>query len=433
MTVEQIAGLGPALTGFLTSFAGCFFRRDVLAHFRAYCRGLLSDLPRKSVEPIALAAGSTVRSLQEFLNHLRWDQERMGDLIQQRIALRHGPIPGLPSGGATANPDDVGVIGLIDECGIPKKGKKTPGVQRQYCGASGKIDNCIVNVHLGYRNTATGFQSVIASDLYLPKSWVEDRAAGGARCRGAHIPDGLGYRPKTAIALDQVRRALGNGLRLDFLTFDEGYGKDPSFLFGLEKLGQCYVGEVPCNFRCWPVRPRYHSLRKEFAPKEVRNLCRWSKAFIYQPWQPMTISRQTAAPELWHVKAAQVYLRHPDTDRPTDRTYWLIVGWNKETDEHKYWLSNAPPATPLSRLLRVAFDRAAVEHLFRLAKTEVGMDHYEGRSYLGLMRHLVLCQLMLLFLAEQTTLLRGEKPPGPARPDAGAGRPGAQRPLPALA
>lgn len=90
MTSEQIADLGPALARFLASFAACFFRRDVLEHLGRYCRGLLSDLPRKSSEPMALAAGATVRSLQEFLAHLCWDQERMRNLIQQRIARRHG-------------------------------------------------------------------------------------------------------------------------------------------------------------------------------------------------------------------------------------------------------------------------------------------------------------------------------------------------------
>lgn len=431
MTSEQIAGLAPALTRFLSAFSACFSTRPVIEHLGRYCRGLLSDLPRKSAEPMALACGCAVRSLQEFLAHLRWDQGRMRDLIQQRIARRHAPVPGVPATG----PDGQAalVIGLIDECAQPKKGDKTPGVQRQYCGASGKIDNCIVNVHLGYLNNSGdsgggGFQALIDSDLYLPQSWADDRE----RCREAHIPDQVGHRPKTAIALDQVKRAIGNGLRFDFLTFDEGYGKEPAFLFNLEKLGQSYVAEVPCNFRCWPTKPKYHSLRKEFSTREARNAVRWCKAFTCQPWQAMTLPRKTTESQVWHVKAGQVHLRDQETRRPTDRTYWLVVAWNKETDQHKYWVSNAPPATPLKLLLKVAFSRAAVEHLFRVAKTEVGLDHFEGRSYLGLMRHMILCQLLLLFLAEETDRLRGEKP-GVGGPDARAGGPGPQHAVPALA
>ena len=420
MMPQEIAALGPALTVFLRGFEACFFRTEVLAHFRRYCRGLLSNLPRKSVEPIALDAGCAVRSLQEFLSHLRWDQARMRDLIQQRIAARIAPIPGSPRAAG-----DPGVIGLIDECGQPKKGKETPGVQRQYCGASGKIDNCIVNVHLAFLHHASNFKTLIDSDLFLPQSWSDDRP----RCRRAHIPDEVVYRPKTAIAAEQVRHALANGLRFDFFTFDEGYGKDPSFLFELEKLGQLYVGEIPANFRCWPTKPKYHSLRGEFAPKQVQNVVRFSPAFIYQEWQTMTIARQTLEPQSWEVKAAQVHLRDPATRRPTDRTYWLITGWNKETGEHKYWLSDAPPPTSLELLLKVAFSRAHVEHVLRVGKSEVGLDHYEGRSYLGLLRHLVLCQLVLLFLAEQTDRLRGEKPGA----DVGADGPGLEQPLPPLA
>src|SRR5208283_3025406 len=313
MTPEEIAGLGPALTSFLVSFECCFFRRDVMAHFRRYCRGLLSDLSRKSVEPIALACGCAVRSLQEFLSHLCWDQRKMRDLIQRRIAAAHAPAPGTPRAAG-----DPGVIGLIDECAQPKKGDQTPGVQHQYCGASGKLDNCIVNVHLAYLQSSTGFKTLIDSDLFLPQDWSDDRE----RCRTAHIPDDLVYRAKTAIALAQVRRALANGLRFDFFTFDEGYGKDPAFLFDLEGMGQLYVAEVPSIFRCWSTRPQYHSLRGEFAPKEVRNLARRGRAFIYQWSQTMTLERQTLGPQTWEVKAAQVYLRDPATGRPSERTYW---------------------------------------------------------------------------------------------------------------
>jgi SRSO17 transposase len=421
MTPAQIAGLGPQLTDFLRAFEGCFFRREVLAHLDRYCRGLLSDLPRKSVEPMALQAGCAVRSLQEFLTHLRWDQGRMRDALQRRVAASHTPAPG-----AARAPGDLGLVGLIDECAQPKKGGKTPGVQRQYCGASGKIDNCIVNVHLAC--LCGGFKALLDSDLYLPQSWADDPQ----RCNAAHIPEGLGCRPKTDIAARQVKRALGNGLRFDWLTFDEGYGKDPGFLFELEAMGQRYVAEVPASFRCWGAKPKYHSLRKEFATKEARNVVRWSKAFILEPWRVFTLARQTLGPQAWHARAAQVWLRDPKTKRPCDRTHWLIHAWNRRSGEHKYFVSDAPPTTELGLLLRVAFGRANVEHVFRVAKSEVGMDHYEGRSYLGLMRHLVLCQLVLLFLAEATDRLRGEKP-GLGGPDAGADGAGAQRLVRALA
>jgi SRSO17 transposase len=387
--------LAPALAAFLSTFHCCFGECRLLKHLAIYCRGLLSDLKRKSVEPIALAAGSTVRALQLFLTDRVWDHRRARDLLQQRIAALHAPPPGTPR-----SADDLGAIGLIDETSAPKKGEKTPGVQRQYCGARGKIENCIVTVHLGYSRSE--FKALLDSDLFLPQSWAEDRQ----RCREADIPDDLPYRPKTEIALAQVKHALGNGIQFDWLVFDEGYGKDPAFLFELDALGRTWIGEVPKNFRCWPIRPKYHSARKEYASKEVCNVARWSKLFIYQPWQAIAFPKQTVQPVIWDVKAAQVHL--VNQGKPTDRTYWLIVAWNRATDEYKYFVSNAPPRTPLDLLLKVAFRRADIEHLFRLGKDEVGLDHFEGRSYVGLMRHMILCQLVILFLAEQTRRLNAQ-------------------------
>jgi SRSO17 transposase len=395
MLPEQIVSLAPALTEFLGVFRNCFGECRLLDHFATYCRGLLSDLARKSVEPIALAAGCTVRALQMFLTDRVWDHLRLRDRLQQRLAALHAPVPGTPR-----RPDDLGVIGLIDETSVAKKGDQTPGVQRQYCGSSGKIDNCIVTVHLGYCHG--DFKTLLDSELFLPESWSDDRD----RCRQAGIPDDLPYRPKTAIAVDQVRRALGNGLHFDWLVFDEGYGKDPSFLFALDALGQTWIGEVPKNFRCWPTLPQYHSQQREFASKKVYNVARWSPAFIYQGWQAITFPRPTVEPTVWDIKSAQVYL--VQDGKPTDRTYWLIVAWNQATGEYKYFVSNAPPRTNVDLLLKVAFRRAQIEHLFRLAKNEVGLGHFEGRSYVGLMRHMILCQLIILFLAEQTQRLNAE-------------------------
>jgi SRSO17 transposase len=378
-------------------------------HFATYCRGLLSSLHRKSVEPIALAAGSTVRALQMFMTDRVWDHLRLRDRLQQRIAALHAPAPGSPR-----EADDLGVIGLLDETSVAKKGDKTPGVQRQYCGSRGKIENCLVTVHLGYAHGE--FKTLLDAELYLPQSWDEDRQ----RCGRASIPDDLTYRPKTAIAVGEVQRALGNGVHFDWLVFDEGYGKDPAFLFALDALGQTWIGEVPKNFCCWPVPPQYQSLRKEFASKKVYNVVRWSLAFISQDWRAITCPRQTVEPTVWEVKAAQVYL--VNNGRPTDRTYWLIVAWNRATDEYKYFVSNAPPRTKLAVLLKVAFRRSEIEHLFRLAKDQVGLDHFEGRSYVGLMRHMILCQLIILFLAEQTARLNAQIAPAVAPAEATEGK-----------
>lgn len=412
MTAEQIAALGPAFTLFAKSFASCFVRRETRAHLSTYCRGLMSDLPRKSVEPIALQSETPVRTLQEFLSQHVWDHGRMRDQLQRRIVRDHLPAPGAPperAGTAQRDtPGRLGVVGLIDETSTVKKGDKTPGVQRQYCGHSGKIDNCIVTVHLAC--LCGEFKTLIDSELFLPeKTWDADRD----RCRDADIPDDVTYRPKSDIALELYRRAVANGIHLDWLTFDEWYGSKPSFLDALDQAGQLYVAEVPCSTPCWPTLPTCHSMQAPFAAKRADNVGRYSPVFKRQKWRRMKIKRRTLAPQHWLVKAAQVHLARDG--RPADRTHWLIVARNVETDEFKYFLSNAPPRTALRTLLGVAFSRAHVEHVFRVVKSEIGFSHFEGRSYIGLMRHMILCQLAMTFIAEQTDRLRGEKPGDHAR------------------
>src|SRR5688572_3426890 len=255
MDAAQIRRLGPMLDRFLDRFADCFSRRPTREHLAAYVRGLLSDLPRKSAEPIALDQGVPVRTLQEFLASHRWDHDRLRDRLQRLVAAEHACEHG---------------VGLLDDCGCPKKGDKTPGVQRQYCGATGKVDNCIVTVHLACR--CGEFMAPLDRDLFLPENtWGNDRD----RCKVAHIPDGVVYRSKWQIALEQVGRALANGIRFDWLTFDEWYGGKPGFLVGLEGLGLLYVCEVPRNLPCFPTRPRYKSLQRPFSPKRADNACVW--------------------------------------------------------------------------------------------------------------------------------------------------------------
>ena len=206
MTEQEIAELGPAFATYLGRYRRCFLHKRTAGHFDTYCRDLLSDLPRKSVEPIALQAGTAVRTLQEFLVTARWDHLQARDLLQQH----------LPQAVAALPDDPLGTIGIIDETSCPTWGAQTPGVQRQYLGCLGKIDKGIVTVHVGLAKGR--FQALLDADLYLPKVWDADRQ----RCRAAGIPDDVRYRPKWRIALDQLIRLRSNGIAFDWLVFDEG-------------------------------------------------------------------------------------------------------------------------------------------------------------------------------------------------------------------
>jgi SRSO17 transposase len=401
MTTAQILALGTAFAAFLRLFADCFCQQRSRDHLLAYCRGLLSDLPRKSVEPIALVAGITVRTLQEFLKNSLWDHSRLRDLLQQHLAASP----------CLASADDLGLGGIIDETSFAKKGNKTPGVQRQWCGSLGKLDNCIVTVHLALSNGT--FKTLADADLFLPKSWSDDRE----RCREAGIPDEIVYRAKWRIALEQLDRAKNNGVKLDWLTFDEGYGSKPGFLKGLDERNLVWIGEVPKSFRCLTRVPQRIGA-KGVKGKRADNLARSSPTFHEQHWQGVQLARLTLADQVWQVRAAQVYLLRDK--QPTQRTYWLIVARNEASGEVKYFVSNAPAETALEKLMRMAFRRWNVEHSLRVSKSEIGMGHYEGRNYVGLLRHLLLCVLVMVFVSEHTERLRGEK----SGDNAGAGVPG---------
>jgi SRSO17 transposase len=375
MTEQEIAGLAPAFAGYLGRYRDCFLQKRTMAHFDTYCRGLLSDLPRKSVEPIALEAGTAVRTLQEFLVTACWDQERARNRLQQDFATALAALPD----------DSLGTVGVIDETSCQKWGEHTPGVQRQYLGCVGKVDNGIVTVHVG---VAKGrFQALLDADLYLPQSWDEDRV----RCRAAGIPDDVRYRPKWRIALDELVRLSGNGVTFDWLVFDEGYGATVPFLRILSIIGQRFVAEVPVNF---VVRNRVAG-----AIKRANERLTVADAKAGRRYR---LTHQTVKDSVWRALATTVWV--------AGHKHTLVVAINEATAEVKYFLTNATNVS-LATVLAVAFRRWTVEHGFRLGKQEAGLLHYEGRDYLGLMRHLILALVVLGFVATHTERLRGEKPP----------------------
>lgn len=409
MTADQIRSLQPALAALLEYFRPCFPKANTFAHWQRYLLGLLADLKRKSIEPIALAAGAAVRTLQEFLSTFEWDDARVNRLLAQRVVDLHG--------------SDT-AIGVLDASGHVKQGDKTPGVQRQWCGEVGKKENCVVGQHLLYTNNdpQNPFTCVLASDLFLPESWAND----WDRRREAKIPEDLVYRPKWRIGIDQVEAAIGQGVRLSWLTFDEEYGSVPAFWFELDRLGQRGIGEARANFTCWPTWPHYRSQQKAHASKQVDNVCRYSPVFRDQEWKRVHIKDTTRGPMIWEVKAARVHLVDSSTvpSRPTDRQYWLMVARNPRTREYKYFVSNAAKKTRLEEMLTVAFARWHVEKWFERAKQETGFGAFEVRTYQSLIRHWLCSRMAMYFLAEQTERLRGEK----SADHAGAGGGGGQRP-----
>src|SRR5262249_18638555 len=190
MTPEQIEALAPAFADYLDPFLFCCGYTQTFHLLGVYCRGLLSDLDRKTCEPMALAAGVAVRTLQEFLRDHRWSFDRARTQLQQHVAATLAGVPG----------DDLGTVGLHDETGTVKDRTATPGAQRQYCGEVGKVENCIATVHTG---VAKGrYKTLCDAELFLPESWDQDRD----RCRRAGIPEDVRYRPKWQIALGQLDR-----------------------------------------------------------------------------------------------------------------------------------------------------------------------------------------------------------------------------------
>jgi SRSO17 transposase len=403
MDAKQIRRLKPMLTRYLKQFDDCFSRREARTHFSTYVEGQLSDLGEKSCEPIAVAAGIPPRNLQEFLSTYRWEEDHTRNRLQEIVIRDH------------AGRNSVGVI---DETSDVKKGDKTPGVKRQWCGTVGKTENCIVTVHLAY---ATGdFHCLLDGDLFLPENWSDDRA----RCRAAGIPDEVVYRPKWKIALELFDRARNNGVTFDWLTFDEGYGGKPEFLRELHGRKQCFVGEVSTTFSGWIHEPRVTDRpfrrakrRGRKTPRaiagsrpaiSVENMLKYSPELRDQEWVRYRVKDGEKGPMVWEAKHVRITVKD-ERGLPGMRLHLVVARNVLDPTEIKYFLGDAPLETSVQTLLLVAFSRWRVERCFEDQKQEVGLDQWEGRHWLGLKRHLILTSVSYLFMVRVREKLRGKK------------------------
>lgn len=367
--LQALESLSDELGRFTSELDACVKSRPTRLHRRTCTPGQITERPRKSVEPIALASGVAPRTLQQFLASHRWDDRAVESCLQSRIAREH------------ASRDS---IVIVDETSFAKKGDRTPGVQRPHCGSTGKVDNCLVTVHLGY--VAGDFHALPSGEPFLPEAWLADTD----RCEKAGVPEGLTFRTKWQVALELLESAGERGVHPRWLCADEYYGRAHEFRLGVADLGVRYVVEVPCN-----LTARLTGRDMEDSPRRLDSL--WERGG--PAWLPWHVKDTTKGPAVWEVRAVRVRVTEEDV---AGEEQWLVIARNAlKREEIRYFLSNAPADTPIAPLLHVAFCRWHVERLFQESKTEVGMDHYEGRTWLGWMRHLVLPAASILFLAEQ--------------------------------
>lgn len=411
MDVNELRRIRQNLDKFLGQFADCFKTAPSRRHLQTYVSGQISNLERKSIEPMALAAKVPPRSLQEFIGLHRWDREAMRDRVQEIVVRDYF---------------DANAVAVVDETGCPKKGTHTVGVARQYCGATGKIDNCVMTVHLGY--ATKDFHTLIDSDLYLPEdTWC----ANPVRRRAVGIPDTVTFRPKWRVALDMLRHALRNAVPFRWLTADEDYGKAPEFRRGVQEAGLLYMLEIPRTIWGWTQTPRLVE-QPEYAgtsrpakkPRLAPGTTPARRVDALWPrggprWDTFHVKNTEKGPVVWQARRTRFVVSQ--NGLPTEHVT-LVVARNVATGEVKYFLSNAPADTPLAVLLHVAFCRWHVEREFQDAKGQIGFDHFEVRRYRAVMRHMTVSLVSLLFLAQEAHRLRKKKPLVELAPSATGGR-----------
>lgn len=387
-------------------FHDLFQRREQREWSAFYLRGQLADLERKTVEPMVLALHgpdlAAVRAGQQFLGEGAWEDGPILARHQQLVAKSLG------------EPDGV-VIG--DGSGFPKQGTHSVGVARQYCGAVGKIANCQQGVFAAYASRR-GY-TFLDCRLYLPKEWFEDgHASLRQRCG---VPGGLQFQTEPQLALEMVRGLVERAaIPFRWVVADAQYGRIPTFLDGVAATGKWYLAEVPASTKVWegePVvepagrgsmgRPRKHPRVATGVPKaqEVRQLAAQLPA---RAWRRATIKEGSKGPieaDFAFRRVTRARRGHPGL------TGWLILRRSLQGNkEIKYFLSNAPASCPSAILVRISGLRWPVETALEEAKGELGMDHYETRTWRGWHHHMTQTFLAHHFLVRLR--LQVKKSPG---------------------
>ena len=402
LTTQDQEAICQALTDYQRRFAECFYRREQRQWSAVYLCGQLSNTERKTIEPMLLdllgADRNAVRAVQEFIGAGQW---AAADLIR-----RHQEMVAQSLG------DPRGIV-IVDGSGFPKQGAHSAGVAWQYCGLLGKVANCQEGVFVVY-HSPRGY-TFLNGGLYLPEDWFDREHQ--ARWHACGIPADTVFRTEPELALDMVHDLVARDvLPFQWVTCDEHFGQNPGFLDGVAALGKWYFAEVPSNTRVWlhtptvePAgpgvlgRPRVRARVRLDAPP-AQGMRELAAHLPRMKWQRLTIQEGSKGP----LDADFAWLRvTPVRNRLPGPRVWAIFRRSlTEPTETKYYLSNAPVGITPRTLVDLSGQRWPIETIFEEAKGEVGMDHYETRTWVGWHHHMAQTFLAHHFLMQVRAQLK---------------------------
>lgn len=411
MSARDVIMSGDELLAFHRQFQVLFKRREQRSWSLRYLCGQLANLERKTIEPIVLAQSgadpNAIRGMQQFIGQGTWDSTPLMIHAQSLVGQWFGEADG---------------VVIVDGSGFPKAGKHSVGVARQYCGHLGKIANCQEGVFLVYASRH-GY-AFLDERLYVPEEWFSD--ASRKRWKACGIPETLVFYTEPQLGLEMIGALVERGvIPFRWVACDENYGKNPAFLDRIASLGKWYLAEVPSDTRVWlrrpaiqppgcgPMgRPRIHPRVKPSAPRPLE-LCALIKQLPASTWHRRIIKEGSKGPLMVELAFVRVT---PVRDQLPGAPGWAIfrrsLGAQPET---KFYLSNAPTDCPQAELTRLTGMRWPIETAFEEAKGEVGLDHYETRTWQGWHHHMLHSFLAHLFLMRLRLLFQKKARPSPLR------------------
>ena len=384
---QSILGLGLLLDEYMGALSSCYSRKDQRENGETYIKGLLSDLNRKSIEPIALRYRDekAVRTLQLHIKDSPWDDQQMKKDYQNRVFRK-------------AN-DPKGMF-TVDGSDFAKKGTKSAGVQRQYCGSKGKTDNCQAGVFIGY--SGAGGYGLLDSRLYLPEAWFDDsHKLLWERC---DIPEATKFRTKPQLALEMIQEAVkNNDFNFKWVGCDGAFGCDAEFRKGLP-ASTLFFADIHRNQRIFLKRPLWvipeRKGRGRAPTKVVSSVPSVPVSAIAAddsfPWECITLMEGAKGPVITQVKHCRIIEFQDGKDADE---LWLYIR-KYEDGTLKYAFTNAPADIEICELHHASTLRWPIEQSFQECKSFLGMGHYETRSYLGWYRHMLMVMVAHLFVVE---------------------------------